>query len=258
MPKDSIYKSLAPHYDTIMADIDYEFWSDYLDGIFQEYHPNPIRLLELACGTANILQSLHELDCYNLYGTDLSAEMISIAKNKLAPLDPSFSQRLAAQSMCESDPVFKQMDVVFCVFDSFNYLLSDQAVTSFFNHAHCSLNHRGILVFDFVTSKHCIENAHDFSYDEKSGADFRLVRKAHFPTKDKLHQTHFKWFDGPNSTNLTHEELHYQRPYQLKDIEALIPKACFEILDCFDDFSDSPAQSSSKRITVVARCQKNQ
>ena len=64
-----IYSKLAQLYDTLMSDVDYESWADYIDEIMQTHHPDPIEIMEVACGTGSITLSLAELECYKITGT---------------------------------------------------------------------------------------------------------------------------------------------------------------------------------------------
>ena len=47
------YTSLAPLYDKLMEDVDYEAWAGFIDEIIQIHHSNPVEILELACGTGS-------------------------------------------------------------------------------------------------------------------------------------------------------------------------------------------------------------
>jgi len=77
-----IYSKLAELYDTLMGDVDYESWADYIDEIMQTHHQDPIDVMEVACGTGSVILSLAELECYRLTGTDLSPAMTDVAKRK--------------------------------------------------------------------------------------------------------------------------------------------------------------------------------
>ncbi len=80
--KKPAYTSLAEIYDTVMQDVDYEVWADFIDEIIQVHHPNPETVLELACGTGSLAFALNRYGCYKLMGTDKSAEMIAKADKK--------------------------------------------------------------------------------------------------------------------------------------------------------------------------------
>src|SRR5699024_7583167 len=78
----SEYTKLAEIYDTVMAEVDYDLWADYLDALMLKHHPHPQSVMELACGTASLALSLDELECYQISGTDQSRQMIARARQK--------------------------------------------------------------------------------------------------------------------------------------------------------------------------------
>jgi ubiquinone/menaquinone biosynthesis C-methylase UbiE len=70
------YSALAQIYDDVMVEVDYETWTDYIDEIIYQYHPEAQSVLELACGTGTMALSLEELAAYKITATDGSPEMI--------------------------------------------------------------------------------------------------------------------------------------------------------------------------------------
>jgi 2-polyprenyl-3-methyl-5-hydroxy-6-metoxy-1,4-benzoquinol methylase len=102
-----------------MSDVDYEVWADFIDEIIQTNHPNPISILEIACGTGSIALSLDELMCYDIVGTDKSPEMIEIARQKARDQRSNVDFRVMDFLDVDLDRTF---DVVISTFDSVNYL----------------------------------------------------------------------------------------------------------------------------------------
>jgi ubiquinone/menaquinone biosynthesis C-methylase UbiE len=76
------YSKLASIYDTVMEDVNYDLWADFIDALILQHHPNPQTILELACGTGSLSLSLDELECYDIVGTDKSHQMIVEARKK--------------------------------------------------------------------------------------------------------------------------------------------------------------------------------
>ena len=85
----SIYSKLAGLYDTLMQDVDYESWADYIDEIMQTHHEDPIDILEMGSGTGSMALSLAELECYSITASDLSSEMLDVAQRKASMDDIS-------------------------------------------------------------------------------------------------------------------------------------------------------------------------
>lgn len=251
------YSFIAQLYDDIMSEIDYEFWADYLDGIIQEIKPDTESILELACGTGSLAYSMNELACYKMLATDLNADMIKLAiekKEKSASYPQLLEFAVKDASNFEIDTPF---DAIICVFDSLNYLITDEEVEGFFKHSYDALENNGLLLFDFVTEKHCIENANNFAYEESFYKDFRVVREAIYPNENRNHTTSFNIYKDSNSLDLVAREIHIQKPYSLIFIEKFLIKYNFSIAGIFGDFTDNKPTTNTKRITLAAICQKS-
>jgi len=135
------YDSLAPYYDAATGDAATE--TAFIEGLIKDAHPNPVALLEVACGTGGIINSL--AGRYQVAGLDISPGMLAAARAKLPEGTPL---QLADMSRFELDARF---DAVFCVYYGVNHLLSFSAWKGFFDCAYRHLNEGGVLAFDTFT-----------------------------------------------------------------------------------------------------------
>jgi SAM-dependent methyltransferase len=138
----SRYDSLAPFYDAVMGDR--AAAAEYVRSLIERHQPGARSVLELACGTGSVLERL-EPD-YELTGVDLSAEMLEVAAKKLP------RARFVQGDMTEVS-LGETFDVVLCVFDSINHLLTFEAWEAVFDRAREHLNPGGIFVFDVNTPR---------------------------------------------------------------------------------------------------------
>ena len=134
----AVYDSLAPYYDAATGDAATE--TAFIESVIKDAHPNPVALLEVACGTGGIINSL--AGRYQVAGLDISPGMLAVARDKLPEGTPL---QLADMSRFELDARF---DAVFCVYYGVNHLLSFSAWKGFFDCAYRQLNVGGVLVFD--------------------------------------------------------------------------------------------------------------
>jgi cyclopropane fatty-acyl-phospholipid synthase-like methyltransferase len=132
---------LAPYYDAATGDAATE--TAFIESIIKNAHPNPVSLLEVACGTGGIIKSL--AGRYQVAGLDVSPGMLAVARGKLPVGTPL---HLADMSRFELDARF---DAVFCVYYGVNHLLSFSAWEGFFDCAYRHLNEGGVLAFDTFT-----------------------------------------------------------------------------------------------------------
>ena len=137
----AVYDSLAPYYDAATGDAATE--TAFIESVIKDAHPNPVALLEVACGTGGILNAL--AGRYRVAGLDISPGMLAVARDKLPEGTPL---QLADMSRFELDARF---DAVFCVYYGVNHLLSFSAWKGFFDCAYRHLNDGGVLVFDTFT-----------------------------------------------------------------------------------------------------------
>ena len=76
------YSKLAEIYDILMENVDYDVWADFIDEVIQVHHPDPGKILELACGTGSLSLSLDKLGVYDIVATDKSRPMVQKAQSK--------------------------------------------------------------------------------------------------------------------------------------------------------------------------------
>src|SRR4030042_1775288 len=104
------YDFFAKCYDEVMGDrAESAAW---VQGFLKKYHPRAKTVLEIACGTGSVLQ--HLVKSYEVYGLDLSSEMLSLAKRKVP------TGKFALQDM-RSFKLKQKFDAIFCVYDSINH-----------------------------------------------------------------------------------------------------------------------------------------
>ncbi len=134
------YARFAAFYDDIMDDPGRR--ADRVRRFVELYRPGAVSLLELGCGTGSILARLELIP--TLAGLDRSPQMLERARVKV-PRAELFQGDMAAFSLG------KRFDVVICVFDSLNHLLTLDAWQSLFTAAHDHLVEDGLFIFDVNT-----------------------------------------------------------------------------------------------------------
>lgn len=136
------YESFAPFYDQVMGDRGRE--GAYVHELVRKRCPEAATVLELACGTGAILEQLHPH--YKVAGLDASKPMLDIAAQKVP------QARLFCEDMTRVD-LDETFDVVLCVFDSINHLVSFADWEAVFDRARAHLADRGVFVFDVNTER---------------------------------------------------------------------------------------------------------
>lgn len=133
-----MHEHFAKIYDEFMKDVDYIGWYKFL----RNYIKNKGNILDLGCGTGNIA-TLFRKDGFNVYGLDLSNEMLEMAKIK----DDNITYVNKDMLEYENKNFF---DYIICNFDTVNYLKSEEDFLKFLKISYDNLKENGILIFDVV------------------------------------------------------------------------------------------------------------
>lgn len=253
-----IYTRLAPIYDTLMEDVDYESWADFIDEIMQTHHINPIEILELACGTGAIALSLAELECYNLTATDLSPDMVKIAQEKAKrhQLNVDFFPMDYLNIHTN-----KSFDCIYSVFDSVNYLQDEKKLAKLLEDTFSILKKGGLFIFDFSTPRNSLEAVDFLNNEEGDTGTFRFYRTSTYDPHEKIHTNEFEIEQLNKDTGKvvdSFREVHKQRAYSLNEILSIVEQSPYHLVAKYEGFDLIDADENSARVTMVLRCQKQQ
>ncbi len=133
------YASFAAFYDALT---DATNNIQRVSGWIRQYRPGARSLLELGCGTGSILAGL--ADVPSLVGLDRSPGMLRVAGTKVP------NARLVEADMA-SFSLDERFEVIICMFDTINHLLSFDSWTALFDRAHVHLADGGLFIFDVNT-----------------------------------------------------------------------------------------------------------
>lgn len=140
---DRMYSStFAQYYDILMGD--YSSISDTTKQLVTTYLPEHASILELGCGTGNMLKVLSPQ--YRLTGLDNSSAMLAIAHQKVP------SATLIKEDMT-SFRLSTTFDGIICIFDTINHLSPFSKWKKLFSRTSSHLNNGGIFIFDMNTKR---------------------------------------------------------------------------------------------------------
>jgi SAM-dependent methyltransferase len=136
------YDRLAPYYDEFTAGYAHEEWVAAIERRALELGLRGCRALDIACGTGNSTAPLLARG-YSVLACDISAEMVREARRKF----PAHAQSFLVADMREL-PLLGQFDLVLCLDDAVNYLLSEDDLEATFAGVAAALAPDGIFAFD--------------------------------------------------------------------------------------------------------------
>jgi SAM-dependent methyltransferase len=138
------YAVLAPAYDLLTAEYAYGPWLTAIERVALEHGLAGRRLLDVGCGTGKSFLPLLERG-FEVTACDISPEMVALAQSKAgarADVHVADMRRL---------PVFGEFDLITCIDDAINHLLSPDEVADALGGMRDNLAPGGVLVFDVNT-----------------------------------------------------------------------------------------------------------
>jgi SAM-dependent methyltransferase len=142
-PAAETYAGLAPFYDELTREHDYEGWTRHLEETALRFGVSGRRLLDAACGTGKSFLPFLARG-YEVTACDISAEMVALASRKAPGVEPFVADVRALGEL-------GRFDLITCLDDSVNYLLDGDDLEAAFESFAANLAPDGVLVFDVNT-----------------------------------------------------------------------------------------------------------
>jgi SAM-dependent methyltransferase len=231
-PAAEAYGDLAPFYDELTREHDYEGWTRHLEETALRFGVGGTRLLDAACGTGkSFLPFLGR--GYTVTGCDISPEMVALASAK-APAADVFVADVRELERVGS------FDLVTCLDDSVNYLTGDGDLDAALAALARNVAPGGVLVFDVNTlSTYRTTVASDMTLD---GPDVFLVWRGGCAGDEQpgcIAELVIEAF-SENGSGL-HERVtsrHTQRHYPRAEVESALARAGLTAVGVFGQLPD--------------------
>lgn len=242
------YYHLAEYYDMLMDEVDYNDWCSFIEEIFNIYSFKPRNILDTACGTGNITIPM-TLKGYNLWGVDISEEMLAIAENKAR--NKKMNIKFIKQNMTELE-LNKSFDSVLCMCDGVNYIIDEKALFKYFKTVYNSINTEGLFIFD-ISSKYKLINVlgNNTLFQEKD--EFCYIWENSYNEEEELLEMRLNFFIPQQDMYKRLEEYHIQRAYSEKYLVKLLAEAGFKNIRSFDEMKLEKPKNKSERIFFAAQ-----
>ena len=248
-----IYDLLAPFYDAINAEIDYEKWADFIEKIFnRECKTRPDLVLDLGCGTGKMTLELARRG-YDMTGIDYSPDMLDVARSVAE--EEGQDILWLCQDMREFE-LYGTVDAAVCCLDCINHLETEDDLESCFSLVHNYLIPDGIFIFD-INGRFKFENiyaSNTYAMEEEGAI---CVWENFYEPDSKLcdfYITLFKECDDGRYERF--DETQTERMYRLSDIKSFLERCNMEFLCAYGDLDFSIGNDKCERIYIVAKCRK--
>lgn len=216
---------------------------DFIISVAQKHFPQAKSILEIGCGTGNNLISLKEK--FEVSGLDLSAEMLTLAKQKLS------DTKLYIGDMSNFN-IDQKFDLIISMYDSINHLENIDAWKDCFSSVTKHLNKSGLFIFDINTLKklNTMSQASDF--------EVKLTNKNLKMKVSKVDQNKFNWNikvfsldTGFNPVSIEEDNI-TELSFEIEEIQNMLRDCNLEVLETTELFGN-PATENSNRIYFVCR-----
>ena len=241
------YTRFAAAYDEMMENVDYVRWANYIDKLFDLYNYSPKSLLNIACGTGAI-DTLLARKGYEMSGIDLAREMLQWAKEKAEASNVHL--HLWQQDM-RYLTVAKPFDAALCLYDSINYIVTEDELKLVFYKVFDALVPQGMFIFDVTTEHNIVKHFHRQTFAENFDS-FSYIWKNLYLPKDKLCKTILTFFLKEGDHYQKYDELHVQKIFTVDQVKKLLDEAGFKMLSAFESFTFDKWRKSSERINFTA------
>lgn len=242
------YEKFAYAYDRMMKNVNYPRWARYLKSLFEKNDSKPRRILDIACGTG-ALTVLLATKGYEMTGVDRAAGMLHIAREKAEAHDVQVNFH---QGDMRNFQLNQRFDVILCTYDSINYAITEDELSSVFQCASEHLEPDGLFIFDITTERNIVEHFHNKTFAENH-EDYSYIWRNNYFYHTKMCRTHLTFFIRDGATFHRFEEIHQQKMFEVDTVKALLKAAGYKTLSIYDMYTFNRWNRYSDRINFTTR-----
>lgn len=240
--KGNAYSALAPHYEKLVSNCDYEQWSQYLFEKLNLYAKGKVGC-DCACGSGYFTRFLKKSG-YDVYGVDSSDSMLTQAKRLAVEEQTPVNFILQDVKKFKS---FKKLDFITVINDGLNYL-DQKGVASALKSFYTALKKDGVLLFD-VSSEYKLK---EVVGNNLFGEDTDDVTYMWFNECDgKSVKMDLTFFVRQGETYLRQDESHVQYIHGKDQLVESLEKVGFEVVEVTGLYGE-PLKDDSQRIHFIA------
>jgi len=238
---------IAPYYDTLMADVDYEDWVEYIARLYPVYGSRRLRILDMACGTGTCA-ALFSKAGHDVVALDSSSQMLGVARKRFA------SERVKVEVVHEdmrSFEIKEKVDLATCLFDSINNITSENDLSSCFRCVLETLNDSGVFIFDINTEYGLSTFWGDKTVVREDGHVFSIWRNK-WDSRRRLAVLNLTLFVKEDDIYRRIDEVHEEKGYSGKDVLSVLQEVGFREVSMFKHLTTERPSKVTGRIMFKA------
>lgn len=239
----------AAFYDQLTQDIDYPARARYFDRLIRRniQVTSQTILLDLACGTGSLSAAFSSLR-YDVIGVDGSADMLAQAMGK----QPDEGRPiLFLRQPLEQLDLFGTVDVTVCALDSINHITEIGLLQCIFDKVSLFTAPGGLFLFDVNTEYKHREILADYTFVYDLDDVYCVWQNR---TDEALcTEISMDFFVREKNRYKRYEEHFCERAYSQVQLEMLLEKSGFRLVDIFAGDTEHPLLPDSQRAVYVAQ-----
>jgi SAM-dependent methyltransferase len=242
------FSGIAPYYDTLMADVDYEDWVEYIAELYPDYGKRRLRILDMACGTG-ICSLLYNRAGHEVVALDSSPEMLEVARSRFS------SEGVSVQIIQDDMRRFQledKVDMVTCLFDSLNNITVESDLASCLSSVLEALVDSGVFVFDINTEYGLSTFWGDKTVVKEDGRILSIWRNK-WNSERKLAVLNLTLFVREGDVYRRIDEVHEEKGYTGRQVSSVLQAAGFREISMFRHLTTERPSSVTGRIMFRAR-----
>ena len=242
--------SFASVYDVFTDGVNYSERADFICGLLSSNGISEGTILDVACGTGSLSECFLEKG-FEIVATDISFEMLSIAREKLSKYGDK--ALLLCQDMCELD-LYGTVDAAVCSLDSINHLTEVEDVDAAFESIGKFIRPDGVFVFDVNTVfKHReILSGQTFVYEDED-EKFLVWQNSECDEDDVVEMVIDIFSKNDASLYERQTDFVVERAYSVKLLTDLLKKNNFDVLGVFGDMTENEPEEDEERLYFLAK-----
>jgi ubiquinone/menaquinone biosynthesis C-methylase UbiE len=244
----AIYQDYAEVYDASGQLAFSQRMIPYLDRLLERHPVSGRSMAEIACGTGTVAIALAEAG-WRVHAVDSSAAMLAQAQAKAQGRDfhISWAQQDMRQLMLS-----ERVSLATCLYDSMNYMLSDEDLLSTFRHVHDVLLPDGLFLFDMNTAwaMAALWNGETYFSDTN---DLSVVFESVYHSRQQRTTVKVVCFERVDDLYRKIVEQHTEQAYPPEHIATLLTDVGLHVEAQYECFTLGEPTPTTFRIMFVAR-----
>lgn len=243
-----IYRDFAFYYDRLMREVNYVQWADYIIEIFRRNRLKPGLIADLGCGTGSFCLEMARRG-YEMIGIDISAEMLSCARQKALEADADI---LFLNQDMTSFELYGTVDAVTCLMDSVNYVTYKSDLKRLFKLVTNYLNPGGLLVFD-INSPYKFENILSSNVFCETDKEASYIWQNCYDKTRRLCRFDLAFFVKEGELYRRFDEVHYERSYSEDELLEMLTAAGLELCSIYGEFGFKRPMENCERLFFICK-----